>query len=160
MNRIIIFIALWLVVLIGCTAPAPVPVRETPMQENALTNQEIIRMHEEIIKLRQRILRDTEIKMESGQASLWDFIEARAKLSEAYINYAKYQNRYDLELRELQNLAQFYIHTRGQLVEELDSGVGLARELYEIEIAIMETNIRMSETLHEMKAQDSPAEGQ
>ena len=85
--------------------------------------------------------------MENAQATLTDLVDARAKLGEAKIKLAEFQKRNDLVIQELQSLVQFYVNTRGQLVEQLESGTGKGKELYEIEIALMETNIRLTQAI-------------
>jgi PBP1b-binding outer membrane lipoprotein LpoB len=147
-------ILMYAVFLIGCVAtPAPKPEQTTEIkeQENALAKKaEIIKLQEEVVKLRQRILDDTQTKLDNAQASLTDLADAKQKLADAKIKVAQYQDRQDLVIEELQNLVQFYINTRGKLVEDLEAGKIKAKELYEIEIALIETNIRLSEAVFKM----------
>ncbi|MBN1974323.1 MAG: hypothetical protein JW787_11835 [Sedimentisphaerales bacterium] len=156
MKRIFIIFVLFILctgLLTGCAAQAPEPepaAEATQEQENALAQKdEIIKLQQEIIKLRQRIFDDTKIKMENAQASLIDLVNARAKLADAQIKLAEFQDRDDLVIRELQNLVQFYINARGQYLERLESGKGMGKELYELEIALMETNILLSQLILE-----------
>jgi hypothetical protein len=126
------------------------PAEEAPQNIESTTSiDEIIRLQQEIIKLRQRIFDDVRIKLENAQASLSDLSEARAKLADAKIQLAQFQERNDQVIIELQNLIQFYTSIRGQYLDLLESGKGKAKELYEFEIALMETNIRLSQAILE-----------
>jgi len=140
--------------LMGCIA-TPVqeatPADEAKLQENAIAHkEEIIKLQSEIVKLCQRILDDTQIKMENAQASLADLADAKQKLTDAKIKLAQLQDKQDVVIEELQNLIQFYVTTRGQLVEQLEAGKIKARELYELEIALIETNIRLNQAVFEL----------
>jgi PBP1b-binding outer membrane lipoprotein LpoB len=140
--------------LTGCVstpAPKTQPSEEVKRQEKALAKKaEIIKLQEEVVKLCQKILDDTQIKLDNAQASLTDLANARQKLADAKIKLAQFQDRQDLVIEELQNLLQFYITTRGRLVEQLEAGKIKARELYELEIALIETNIRLSQAVLEI----------
>ncbi len=140
--------------LTGCAstrAPEAKPPEEAKQQENALAKkQEIINLQEEIVKLRQRVLDDTQIKLDNAQATLTDLANARQKLADAKIKLAQFQDRQDLVIEELQNLVQFYITTRGQLLEQLEAGKIKAKELYELEISLLETNIRLNQAVLEI----------
>lgn len=133
----------------GCVSstPKPEPENASQVQEKTNTNDEIIQTQQDIVDLRQKILDDTQIKMDNAQATLKDLIEARANLADAKIKLAEFQDRGDLVVQELQNLVQFYVNTRGKFMEQLESGTGKAKELYEIEIALMETNIRLTQAV-------------
>lgn len=133
----------------GCLSPSARPELEevTQGQENSASNAEIIQIQQEIVKLRLRIFDDTQIKMENAQATLKDLVDAKAKLTEAQIKLAEFLDRNDLVIQELQSLVQFYVNARGQLLEQLESGTGKGKELYEIEIALMETNIRLTQAI-------------
>jgi hypothetical protein len=158
MRRFIInsaIVILFALLFAGCTKHTMEP--QPADKEKAIQNQEsttsldeIIRLQQEIIKLRQRIFDDTKIKLENAQASLSDLSEARAKLADAKIQLAQFQERNDQVIIELQNLIQFYTSIRGQYLDILESGKGKAKELYEFEIALMETNIRLSQAILEM----------
>ena len=133
----------------GCksTIVEPEPVDVTQEQQGQASNPEIIKIQEDIVELCERIFSDTQIKMENAQATLQDLVESRAKLAEARIKLGEFQDRADIVVQELQNLVQFYVNTRGEYLERLESGTGKGKELYEIEIALMETNIRLTETI-------------
>ena len=148
---ILISAGLFTALFSGCNTPTMEQSQQEQGQEDILSNADILKMHEEIIKLRKRIYDDTQIKMQAGQAQILDVADARAKLAEANINLANLQNRQDLVVMELQNLLQFYISAKNKLEQELDSGIGLARDLYELEIGLIETNIRLSEIALELK---------
>ncbi len=120
-------------------------------EESALAKEDIIKMQEQIVTLRQRILDDTQIKLDNAQATLLDLADARQKLADAKIKLDELQNRSDLVVEDLQSLFQFYVTTRGKMVDELDAGKGKAKELYELEIALIETNIRLSEAMQKFK---------
>jgi len=136
----------------GCKSPViePEPVDVTQEQGEQVVNAEIIKIQEEIVKLCERVFSDTQIKMENAQATLQDLVESRAKLAEARIKLGEFQNRADLVVQELQNLVQFYVNTRGEYLERLESGTGKGKELYEIEIALMETNIRLTQEISKL----------
>ena len=133
----------------GCVSSAPKPEQAETLQapENPAINSEIIKMQQDIVELRQKIFDDTQIKLENAQATLKDLVDARAKLADAKIKLAQFQDRDDLAVQELQALVQFYINTRGKYLDQLESGTGKGKELYEIEIAIMETNIRITQII-------------
>ncbi len=140
--------------LSGCAStPAPEPEQpeEVKQQENALAKKdEIIKLQEEVVKLRQRILDDTQIKLDNAQATLTDLANSRQKLADAKIKLAQFQDRQDIVIEELQNLVRFYVTTRGKLLEDLEAGKIKAKELYELEIALIETNIRLNEAVFSM----------
>lgn len=143
----------------GCVStPAPKPEPKPSEQlkneeENASAKQEIINLQEQIITLRQRIFDDTQIKLDNAQAALMDLADARQKLADAKIKLDELQGRPDLKVEELQSLFQFYVTSRGKMREQLDSGKGKAKDLYELDIALMETNIRMTEAINKIKQQ-------
>ncbi len=145
--------------LAGCvSSPAPEPEPKSSEQiaqeqENAIFKEDIIKMQQEIIKLRQRIFDDTQIKLDNAQASLLDLADARQKLTDAKIKLDELQEREDLKVEELQNLFQFYVNIKDKMTEQLETGKGRYKELYELEIALMETNIRLSEAIHKIKQQ-------
>ena len=136
----------------GCISSTtrPEPVEATPEHKNPVISSELIKMQQEIVELRQKIYDDTQIKMENAQATLQDLVDARAKLSDARIKLGQFKERNDLVVEELQALVQFYINTRGKYLEQLETGKGKGKELYEIEIAIKETNIRLTQTITQM----------
>jgi hypothetical protein len=153
-----IILFLFLSFLTGCaSSPAIEPNKSSEElaleQEKAKTKEEIINMQQEVIKLRQRILDDTQIKLDNAQATLNDLADARQKLADAKIKLDQLQGRQDLVVQELQNLFQFYVDTRGKMLEQLDTGKGRAKDLYELEIGMMETNIRLSEAILKIKEQ-------
>ncbi|MBN2591039.1 MAG: hypothetical protein JXA96_14330 [Sedimentisphaerales bacterium] len=133
----------------GCVTATTKPEPEEIVQEpvNPVINSELIKTQQEIVELRQKIFNDTQIKIENAQATLHDLIDARAKLAEAKIKLAEFQDRNDLLVQELQTLVQFYINARGKFLEQLESGQGKGKELYEIEIALKETNIRLTQII-------------
>lgn len=138
----------------GCVSSTakPEPAEIKQELENPVINSELIKIQQDIVELRQKILDDTQIKLENAQATLHDLVDAKAKLTEAKIKLAQFQDRNDLVIQELQALVQFYINTRGKYLEQLESGTGKGKgkELYEIEIALMETNIRLTQTITEL----------
>ncbi len=138
----------------GCVSSTlkPEPTEAEQALENPVINSELIKIQQDIVELRQKIFNDTQIKLENAQATLKDLVDAKAKLSEAKIKLAQFQDRNDLVVQELQALVQFYINTRGKYLEQLESGTGKGKgkELYEIEIALMETNIRLTQTITEL----------
>jgi outer membrane protein TolC len=155
---ILLILFLFTVLLTGCVSTPSTPESKSAEelkqeQEEALTKEDIIKMYQEVIKLRQRIFDDTQIKMDNSQATLMDLADAKQKLADAKIKLDQLQNRQDMVIQELQNLVQFYVNTRGQMVEQLDTGKGKAKDLYELEIALMEANIRLSEAVLKIKQQ-------
>lgn len=144
--------------LTGCASSPPVepnkPSEELTLeQENAKAEEDIIKMQQEIIKLRQRIFDDTQIKLDNGQATLMELADARQKLGDVKIKLDQLQNRQDLVVQELQSLFQFYVDSRGKMLEQLETGKGKARDLYELEIGMIETNIRLSEAILKINKQ-------
>jgi hypothetical protein len=136
----------------GCvtTTIEPESADVTQEQENPAINSELIKIQQDIVELRRKIFDDTQIKLENAQATLQELVDERAKLAEAKIKLAKFQDRDDLIIQELQNLVQFYINARGKLLEQLESGKGKGKGLYEIDIALMETNIRLSQAVNKI----------
>jgi hypothetical protein len=128
----------------------PVPAEAEQVLENPVKNSQLIKTQQDIVELRQKIYDDAQIKLENAQATLQDLVDAKAKLTEAKIKLAQFQDRNDLVVQELQALVQFYINTRGKYLEQLETGKGKGKELYEIEIALMETNIRLTQTITEL----------
>lgn len=124
---------------------------EAKLQQNALAHkEELITLQGEIVKLRQKVLDDVQVKLDNAQASLTILADAKQKLADAKIKLAQLQDKQDVVVEELQNLIQFYVTTRGQLVEQLEAGKIKARELYELEIALIETNIRLNQAVFEL----------
>ncbi len=136
----------------GCVSSTakPEPAEAEKVLENPVINSELIKTQQDIVELRKKIYDDTQIKLENAQATLKDLVDAKAKLTEAKIKLAQFQGRNDLVVQELQALVQFYINTRGKYLEQLETGKGKGKELYEIEIALMETNIRLTQTITEL----------
>ena len=133
----------------GCVTATVKPQPEEVIQEpvNPVISSELIKTQQEIVELRQKIFNDTQIKIENAQATLQDLIDSRAKLAESKIKLAEFQDRNDLLVQELQALVQFYIRARGMYLDQMESGQGKGKELYEIEIALKETNIRLTQTI-------------
>ncbi len=136
----------------GCvrSTTRPEPVEATQEQKNPVISSELIKIQQEIVELRQKIYDDTQIKLENAQATLQDLIDTKAKLADAKIRLAQFKERNDLVVEELRALVQFYINTRAKYLEQLETSKGKGKELYEIEIALRETNIRLTQTITKM----------
>jgi hypothetical protein len=129
-------------VLAGCTTSQSV--REKPVLGSPQTNEDIIEMYQELINLRQRDLAEQLRLLEYGRGDLSGFTKAKAKLSETRIQLAKFQDKHDIVVRELQNIVQFYSEASEQLKREVDKGQKPRMHLCEIEIELLEAKIRVA----------------
>ena len=108
------------------------------------TNEDIVEMYQEIINLRQQALADTEKLLEIGRGGVLGFTDARVKVSEARIQLSQFQGKHDLIVKELRNIVQFYTMARKSLITEIEMGQRSPQGLYELEITLLETKIRLA----------------
>ena len=132
----------------SCTSSQSV--KEKPVLDSPQTNQDIVKLYQEIISLRQQDLAEQLTLLEYGRAGPSGFAKAKVKLSEARIQLSQFQGKRDVVVKELQNIVQIYTEAREQLVKEIDRGQRPPQHLLEIDIALVEAKIRLAKATQEI----------
>ncbi len=117
---------------------------QTQISQKEKTRNEIIQLYQEIITLRQQVLADMEKSLEYGRGDVTDYMDARTKLTEARIELAQYEGRPDAVIKEFENIIQLYSEMNESLQKEIAAGQRPSRDLYEVDIAILEAKIRLA----------------
>lgn len=124
-------------------------VKDIPIPGNARTKKDIIGMYQEIVKLRQRVLEGAKMGLTIGRANLADLIEPTVKLSEARIQLAQFQGNRDAVLEELRSIIKRYTDLKESLQRQVDVGLRRRDDIVELEIALLQTRIRLAKTTQE-----------
>jgi len=115
-------------------------VKGTKISDKTHTNEDIVELYQELIKLRQRVLDEIKLKIGYG-AGVGELIDARTKATEARIQLAQFHGKKETVIEELQSLVQFYTEMRKSLIVEVNAGQGSRMVIYEIDIRLLETKI-------------------
>lgn len=142
------------VVIIVCAAvltggTSSQSIKDMPILGNARNNEEIIGMYQEIIKLRQRVLDGTRIRIKARIASSVEIIGPTVKVSEARIQLAQFQGNHDAVVEELRNIVKCYTEVKKSLQRQVDAGHRPTVDIDEIKIALLEARIRLAKTIQE-----------
>ncbi len=129
----------------SCTSSQSV--KEKPVLGSPQTNEDIIEMYQEIINLRQRDLAEQLRLLEYGRGDVSGFTKSKVKLSETRIQLSQFQGKNDIAVKELQNIVQLYTEAKKKIKREIEKGQKAPQLLYEIEIALLEANIRLAKEI-------------
>jgi len=135
----------WMTALTGCVSSQSV--QEAPVTDNAQANDDIIGMYQDIIKLRQKVLADTVKLSEYGRGSGVEFLDAKVKVSEARIQLARFEGQQDVVIVELRNIVKLYTELKEALGNEIKIGQRSMKNVYEMEIRILEAKIRLARAI-------------
>ena len=119
-------------------------VKDKSVLDTSRTNEDMIELYQEIIKLRQRDLAEQSRLLEYGRGDISRLMKSKMKLSETRIQLLQLQGNNDLVVKELENIVQLYTEVREQIKREIDKGQKAPGLLYEIEIALLEAKIRLA----------------
>lgn len=137
----------WMAALTGCVSSQSV--QESPVTDNAQVNDDIIEMYQDIIKLRQKVLADIVKMFEYGQGNVVEFVDAKVKVSEARIRLARFEGRQDVVIGELRNIVKLYTELKEALEKEIRAGQRSMKNVYKIEIRLLEAKIRLARAIQE-----------
>ena len=135
----------WMTALTGCVSSQSV--QEAPVTDNAQANDDIIGMYQDIIKLRQKVLADNVKLSEYGRGSGVEFVDAKVKVSEARIQLARLKGQQDVVIVELRNIVKLYTELKEALGNEIKAGQRSMKNVYEMEIRILEAKIRLARAI-------------
>ena len=121
---------------------------ETDIQKdsNSSSPEEIIKLYEELIALRQHDLDQKMYLLEIGLTSPSDLIEPEIKLAEARIQLAEFQGKNEIVIEELQKIEKLLQKIRAQQKQEVDSGQSPIDGLNDIDARIVEIKIILAKT--------------
>ena len=119
-------------------------VKEKPALDSPQLNEDILKMYQEMIKLRQRDLAEQSRLLEYGRGDISSLTKSKMKLSESRIHLLQFQGNNDLVVKELENIVQLCTEVREQIKREIDRGQKAPGLLSEIEIALLEAKIRLA----------------
>lgn len=108
------------------------------------SNDDIIKLYEELIALRQRDIDQKKYLLELGQISTSALVEPEVKLAEARIQLAEFQGKKGIVIEELQKIEQSLQGIRTQQKQEVDSGQRPIDGLNEIDSRLLEIKIRIA----------------
>jgi hypothetical protein len=137
----------WMSALTGCVSSQSV--QESPVTDNAQANEDIIEMYQDIIKLRQKVLADNVKLSEYGRGSGVEFVDAKVKVSEARIQLARFEGQQDVVIVELRNIVKLFTELKEALGNEIKIGQRSMKNVYEMEIRILEAKIRLVRAIQE-----------
>ncbi len=119
------------------------PATEKNTSANSAAKDEIVKLYQELIDIRQKAVAQSRYLLELGQGSTSSLAEVEAKAAEARIQLAEFQGKKDIVIQELQKLEQSLTGIKNLLKREVDVGARPQNELVEIDARILETKIRL-----------------
>lgn len=105
---------------------------------------EILAKLQEIVQIRERLLKEQLMIAEMGKGSAFDLIEAKIQLSEAHIAVAEEQDDRNLLIGELKNIVKFHkqrLARESALLQEVDRKT--SEELYDFQVALLKAELRL-----------------
>jgi gamma-glutamylcyclotransferase (GGCT)/AIG2-like uncharacterized protein YtfP len=118
---------------------------------NSPSNEEIIKLYQELIDIRQKAVEDSKRLWQMGQGNLPELVEAEIKAAEVRIQLAEFQGNKEKVIKELQNMVQTITEMRNSVKTEVEVGQRPQSWIYEIDGKLLETKIRLAK-LKEKKA--------
>jgi hypothetical protein len=107
-------------------------------------NNEIVKLYQELIALRQQAVEQDKYLIKLGQGSLLELAEAETKAAEARIQLAQFQGKKQAVIEELQNLVLTITEIRNSLKRDVDVGLRPQSWIYQVDPILLETKIRLA----------------
>ncbi len=108
------------------------------------SNDDIIKLYEELIALRQHDIDQKKHLLELGLSSASALVEPEVKLAETRIQLAEFQGKKAIAIEELQKIEQSLQEIRKRQKQEVDSGQRSIDGLNEIDARLLEIKIRIA----------------
>ncbi|MBN1973629.1 MAG: hypothetical protein JW787_08310 [Sedimentisphaerales bacterium] len=112
--------------------------KEKKTSGSSPAGEEITKLYQELIELRQQEVVQVKRRFETGLGTLKELAEAEIKAAEARIQLAQLQDKNETVIEELQNLIQSVTEIRNSLQKDLQAGI-ISRD------ATIETNAKLIE---------------
>ena len=125
------------------------PETEKQISDSNSGNNEIIKLYQELITIRQKAVDQDRFLIGLGQGDLLGLAQAETKAAEARIELAQFQGNKQAVIEELQNLIQKITEISDSLKRDVQIGVGPPSWMYELDPIILETKIRLAKLKHE-----------
>jgi hypothetical protein len=108
------------------------------------SNEEIIKLYQELIDIRQQAVEDDKRLWQMGQGNLPELVEAEIKAAEVRIQLAEFQEKKENVIKELQDMIQRITEIRTSVKTEVEVGQRPQSWIYEIDGKLLETKIRLA----------------
>ena len=118
------------------------PETEEQTSNSSSAKEEIIKLYQELIDIRQHEVEQSRYLLELGQGSQTALAENEVKAAEARIQLAEFQGNKETVIKELQRLEQLLTEIRNQLKREVDIGQRPVNRLVDIDARLIEIKIR------------------
>ena len=142
----VILVLCGIVLAYGTSSPLET---EKNLSDNSTGNNEIVRLYNELISLRQQAVEEQRRLVQLGQDNTSKIVDFETKAAEARIQLAQFQGKKEAVVEELQNLVQIMTQLRKTIRMEAGVGMRPQTEIYEIDSSILETKIRLAKTKQE-----------
>ena len=118
--------------------------KETKTPDNSSASEEIVKLYQELIELRQQEVVQAKRRFEVGQGNLTELAKAEIKAAEARIQLAQLQDKNDTVIEELQNLIKSVTEIRNSLQKDLEVGRIPQDATIEIDARLLELKILLA----------------
>jgi len=123
--------------------------KDNKTSSSSPASEEIIKLYQELIELRQQEVVQAKRRFEVGQGNLTELAKAEIKAAEARIQLAQLQDKNDTVIEELQNLIKSVTEIRNSLQKELQAGIISPDATIEIDARLLELKILLARIIQE-----------
>jgi hypothetical protein len=120
------------------------PETQKQISDSNSGNEEIVKLYQELIALRQQAVEQDKFLIELGQGSLLELAEAETKATEARIELAQFQGNKEVVIKELENLVQRITEIKDSLKRDTDMGARPQSWIYQVDPILLETKIHLA----------------
>ncbi len=138
----LVFIVLCSSILIYGASSKP----ETANQPSNISpaNEDVSSLYKELITLREHALEENRKHVAAGVTKTEDLLDDEIKAAEARIQFAKFQDKKEIIMKELENLVKVITEMKNSIKLEIKAGTKPQSAIYEIDSRILEIKIRLA----------------
>ena len=125
------------------------PVTDNRTSNRSPANEEIINLYKELIALRQYSVAENKRLIAIGQGNIEELLDCEMNASEARIQLARFIDRNEIVIDELQKLVQVIEGLTKSVKMEIEAGTRPKSWLYNIDARLLETKIRLAKAKQE-----------